>query len=100
GQIAPAALRTPDHYVEDLRPFIQVANDEAGGERGRLAADVPWAQSVALRRGQVDLDVRRGLHGDRLDRWAGHAVHPRQHGPDLLRLVLQRGQVGPVDADD
>src|SRR5206468_10480378 len=56
GQVAARLRRAPDHHVEDLRLLVEVAYDQARGERGRVPADVGGPQAVLLRGGEVDLD--------------------------------------------
>ena len=87
GQVAARLRRAPDHHVEDLRLLVEVAHDQARGERGRVPADVAGPQAVLLRGREVDLDVTVGCCGIGRDHGMRHAGHLREHGPHVLRLA-------------
>src|SRR4029077_16804343 len=92
--------RAPDHHVEDLRLLVEVAHDQARGERGRVPADVTGSQAVLLRGREVDLDGHRRLLRDRAHHGIRHAGHPGEYGLYAAGLLLEHVQVGAVDADD
>src|SRR4029079_13716852 len=61
GQVAARLGGATDHHVEDLRLLVEVAHDQARGERVRVPADVAGPQAVLLCGREVDLDGHRRL---------------------------------------
>ncbi len=92
--------RAPDVHIVRLAISEKVADFFACQQGRRRPAHIAGLEAIALRRGQIDLDLHLRHLGLELHVQIGDAGDALQGLLHLVRLVVDALQVGPIDAHD